>query len=66
MEEQITAKENYRRVIQRKRASWFPATKDMVFFNPSIIPDNIARGMVRESRTFAPGYEGGKDMFGVS
>lgn len=63
---QITAKENYRRVIRKEKASWFPTTEDLIFFNPAIIPDNIARGMVFENKSLAPGYEGGKDMFGVS
>ena len=61
----LTPKENYRRVINKEKAAWIPTTHDMLFFDPAIFPDNIARGMVLEAERPAPGFEGGPDMFGV-
>ena len=58
----ISARENYHRVFEKGKPAWFPTTHDMLFFNPAILPDNIARGMVNEARQPEPGYEGGPDM----
>lgn len=62
----ISARENYHRVFEKGKPAWFPTTHDMLFFNPAILPDNIARGMVNEAMQPEPGYEGGPDMFGVN
>lgn len=61
----ITPRENYKRVIQKQKPVWMPTTEDMLFFNPGIFPDNIARGMVLETEKLEAGKEGGQDMFGV-
>lgn len=61
----MNARENYHQVFEKKTAAWFPVTEDVLFFNPAIFPDNVARGMVNEVYKPEPGYEGGPDMFGV-
>lgn len=65
----ITAKEAVRAVYDKK-AVWqlTPACgAETAFFNPALLPDNVARAMVIDA-TFVPGVSnqtGGKDMFGI-
>lgn len=66
---------NYRYPVSKKEAFaatyehepiWFIAGNEGITFMPSILPDNIARGMVMENTPFDAEKEGGgKDMFGV-
>ena len=62
----ITAKENYYRLFRRdEKCEWIPAHCDCINFNPAIIPDCKARGMVNEVQMLEKGQEGGRDMFGL-
>lgn len=58
----ITAKENYRALLHHEPLCWLP-DNDYILFNPSIIPDNVARAFVREQNP--PEQKGGADMFGI-
>lgn len=60
----IPPKENLLRAIHHNNPLWIPLRSDEVFFTPRIIPDNIARAFVMESKPY-DGPVGGKDMFGV-
>lgn len=65
----ISAKENYFRMFDfdhsGKKCEWIPAHCDCVNFNPNIVPDCKARGMVNEVNGIKDGEQGGKDMFGM-
>ena len=62
----IPAKENYYRMFEKdKNCEWIPAHCDCITFNPNIIPDCKARGMVSEVDKLPAGQEGGLDMFGL-
>lgn len=58
----ITAKENYLLMLKKETPYWLP-NGDIITFNPSIIPDNIARYAVVESEPYPE--KDGKDMFGI-
>lgn len=63
----ITARENYLRMFRKgEKCEWIPTHADCIGFCPAIIPDCIARGMVREAQALPRGQEGGKDMFGMN
>ncbi len=58
----ITPRENMMAFLNNETPCWMP-DNDLNTINPSIIPDNVARGFVQEEN---PGSEcGGPDMFGV-
>lgn len=62
----ISAKENYYRMFRKNEdCEWIPAHCDCINFNPIIIPDCKARGMVNEVYQLEEGQKGGKDMFGM-
>lgn len=62
----ISAKENYYNMFDKnKKCEWFPAHCDCVNFNPVIVPDCVARGMVSEVQQVSVDEFGGKDMFGL-
>jgi hypothetical protein len=63
--EEFTVRDNYLSIFKGQRPQWLPGIEDQEFFNPKIIPDNIARAMVRENIENRESYRGGKDMFGV-
>ncbi|MDR0501259.1 MAG: hypothetical protein LBG97_08495 [Coriobacteriales bacterium] len=49
-----------------KKAVWQTIGAETRIFTPRLLPDNIARGFVLESKPFDPVNEGGgKDMFGI-
>ncbi len=58
----ISSVENYKRYYRHEEPCWI-ANSDYRIFTPSIIPDNVARGYVREQDP--TGEKGGKDMFGT-
>lgn len=61
----ITPRENFIRFFNNEEVEWAPSNRDMLRFDPDIIPDNVARGMVSESRKYTAEEYGGSDMFGV-
>jgi len=63
----ITPAENLRLVLAGRKPLYFTMVSDMRAFNPEIIPDSMARAFVISDEPFfgAPGFRGGKDMFGV-
>ena len=63
--EKFTVKENYLSIFSGRRPQWLPGIEEQAFFNPAIIPDNIARAMVRENIENTERFRGGRDMFGV-
>ena len=46
----MTEREAYKSMILDKKPVWMPYGVETSFFSPSIIPDNIARGFVLESK----------------
>ena len=58
----VTPKENLLATVRGETPCWL-AGAEKIGFNPNIIPDNIARGVVHEVEI--PPYKGGPDMFGV-
>ena len=57
MKTQLTARENMLRQLRGERPAWLEY--DVNNIHPRIVPDNIARGMVRDARPFDPVTEGG-------
>lgn len=53
--------------MYRGEAVWLPYGVENKVFCPEIIPDNVARGLVRaaESKNYTAKDFGGKDMFGI-
>ena len=64
MNRPITQRENFLRAIRHEDPMWIPLNSDCQLFAPEIIPDNVARGMLRQEAPFN-GTFGGPDMFGV-
>lgn len=60
----VTPRENYLAYLRGEVPLWIPRFTDEQMFNPSIIPDNIARADVCERDV--PSQKGGVDMFGIS
>lgn len=60
----LTPRENFKRALHNDNPEWLPLTSEELMFCPRIIPDNIARGWVREANEYT-GPVGGKDMFGI-
>ena len=63
--DRITPRENFIRFFRNEPVQWTPSSRDILRFDPDIIPDNIARGAVNEARKYTPEQYGGSDMFGV-
>ncbi|MDO4571942.1 MAG: hypothetical protein Q4C13_01135 [Clostridia bacterium] len=61
----ITPRENLKRFILHDHPLWMPSFWEMKMFNPLVIPDNQARGMVLEAAVVSPEQFGGSDMFGI-
>ena len=61
----LTPHDNFIRFFKNEPVQWAPASRDMLRFDPDIIPDNIARGAVNETRRYTAEQYGGNDMFGV-
>lgn len=60
----ITPREAYIRLLKRDPI-WQTTFVETKFFNPSVIPDNVARAFVFEAVPLARENYGGKDMFGI-
>jgi len=61
----ITPRENYLRFMRGEKAMWMPNSSDIARFEPTIVPDNIARAFVTENNYIAPKDSGGPDWFDV-
>ena len=57
--------ENLSMFLADEKPLWMPSFFEYKTFNPRIIKDNMARGMVSEAKPFFPMEAGGKDMFGI-
>lgn len=55
-----------KRTFLDKDAQWILIGSEFTSFTPSILPDNIARGFVKEAVPFSRDNFGGKDMFGLN
>lgn len=64
MNDTISGRSAYQSMLARKPV-WQISSKDMRMFNPSVLPDSIARGFVLEAGGFGGSVRGGKDMFGI-
>lgn len=62
----VSPKEEWKNMVQKKKPVWLNTNVEYMYFCPSVIPDNIARGMAGDGGKRIPDSEkGGKDMFGV-
>ena len=62
----ISPRENFLAFYRGENPLWMPSFWDQKRFDPRIIPDNVAKGMVSDDKPFDSAREGGgKDMFGV-
>lgn len=62
-----TPKEKILAALRGEAPLWLPMTSDCKKFVPRVIPDNLPRGLLLESRPFSrERFTGGKDMFGVN
>lgn len=61
----LTPKQNFFNYINGKDYEWIPCSLDQQFFDPEIVPENIARGCVMQKNRYDREKYGGKDWFGV-
>lgn len=61
----LTPRENALHYFHNEPYEWMPSSFDQVRFLPSMIIDNIARGMVSEAKPYPREKYGGPDSFGV-
>lgn len=61
----LTPRENYLRLFRNEPVEWTPSLLDARMFTPSIIPENIVRGLVIEQNPFPEEKYGGTGWFGV-
>ncbi len=61
----LTPRENFLRLHRNESVEWIPSLLDTRTFAPSIIPENIVRGMVLEQTPFPAENYGGTGWFGV-
>lgn len=66
MDSPISARDNLLGLLSGGEALWMPHQGERLLFNPSLLPDCVARGFVMESRPFDMRSFGGRDMFGVT
>lgn len=57
--------ENIKLFLAGEKQLWMPSYQEMKMFNPMLIPDNIARGMIVQEGFHMPKSLYNKDMFGV-
>ena len=60
----IIAKDGVRAMFEKKPV-WQITGPEETLFSPICVPDNVARSLVFEERSFDPRSGGGKDMFGI-
>lgn len=65
MPQTITPRENWLRFLRGEKPEWMPLVSEVQSIHPDIVPDNVARGFVMESRKMDPACYGGPDMYGV-
>lgn len=62
----IPPRENYLAFLRGEKPLWMPSFWDMKRFDPRILPDNVAKGMVSDHLPFDSTRDGGgKDFLGV-
>ena len=62
----VSARDNLLATLTGEPPLWMHHQTERLMFNPSLIPDCIARGFVAEGKPFDFRKFGGKDMFGVT
>lgn len=62
----LTPRENFLRFLRNETPQWLPGNRDLKRFNPSLIPGNVARGMVIQQHPVPVSEYGGTDNFGVN
>ena len=62
----VSIRDAYRSIVVDHNPVWLPYGVETSFFSPSIIPDNIARGFVLESKPWPVPYTKHADMFGIN
>jgi hypothetical protein len=60
----VSHKENYVANMEG-RGYWVPTANDVIWFCPTVFPDNAAKGNVHETLKVSKDQLGGKDMFGI-
>ncbi len=60
----MTPRENFINFFNNKSYEWIPNGMDLLNFRPTLIPDNISRGLILQQEAYT-GPLGGKDFFGV-
>ena len=60
----VSHKENYH-ANMRGQGYWVPTSNDIIWFCPSVYPDNAAKGNVHEAVKMPREKLGGPDMFGI-
>lgn len=65
MQQTITSRENWIRFLRGEKPEWMPLISEIQFIHPDIIPDNVARGFVMETKKIPAEQFGGPDMYGV-
>ena len=61
----LTPRENFIRYLKNEPYEWVPSSFDQLRFLPSLIIDNVARGMVAQQNPVPEDQYGGLDSFGV-
>lgn len=61
----ITPKENLKLFLSGQEPLWMPSFMEFKMFNPSLMVDNVARGMVAEEGAHPPESLFNKDYFGI-
>ena len=61
----ITPMENLRLLLSGEKPLWMHSMADCTMISPTVVPDNVARGMIVENKPFDISNAGGADMFGV-
>lgn len=62
----VSSKENWRRIYQKQTPVWCPHDLESVYLAPTVVPDNVARGLVLSKEAFDPDTQaGGPDMYGT-
>lgn len=61
----ISSRENWLRFLGGKSPQWMPIFSETKSILPSIVPDNVARGLVIEAQPVPESAFGGPDMYGT-
>lgn len=61
----ITSRENWLRFLRGEKPEWMPVYSEVQTILPLCVPENIARGFVKEAGSIPQSQFGGPDMYGV-